>query len=490
MALRYATIAVFLAAALLSSCDNGADEVVDVAVIGSPETMFAKGLRLSDAGQYLRASTADGLVGFDADGQVVPGLAERWIITDAGRSYLFRISERNWPDGSPLTSQTVTDSLRRTLKDLRGTSLGLDLARILDVRAMAGRVVEIRLITPMPQFLQLLAQPELGLFRKGRANGVMTLRRQDGVAILSPVRPDQRGLPSEPGWDMRARQLRLTALSAGKAVERFSSGEMDVVLGGQIENLPLAATGPLSRRTVMLDGVQGLLGLEVVAPRGFLENPSRREAIAMVLDRDALIAPFNIDGWVATTRVVPPGLPGDLGTIGERWSGLSMDERRRQAGRRVAAWRKASGARDVELSIDLPAGPGATMILARLRADLAAIGIQVVRKADGQPADLVWVDRVARIADARWFLNQFHCSLRQGPCSPAADARVAESLRAPDEAASAALLAEAEAELTASNVFIPIGAPVRWSMVRSDVTGFAQNRLGFHPLLPLAIRPK
>lgn len=490
MARPFVTLAVFVAAALSSSCDKGANEIVDVAVIGSPEAMFAKGLRLSDAGQYLRAATADGLVGLDGEGQVAPGMAERWIITDAGRSYLFRISERSWPDGSPLTSQSVTEALRRTLNDLRGTSLGLDLARISDVRAMAGRVVEIRLSAPMPQFLQLLAQPELGLFRKGKASGEMTLHREASAAILRPVRPDQRGLPVEADWDKRARQLRLSPLSARKAVERFASGEMDLVLGGRIESLPLAATGPLSRRTVRLDGVEGLFGLEVAAPRGFLEDPSRREAIAMAIDRDALIAPFNIDGWIATTRVVAPGLPGDLGTIGERWSGLSMDERRRQAGRRVAAWRKASGARDVGLSIALPAGPGADMLFASLRRDLATIGVQLSRKAEGQPADLAWVDRVARIADARWFLNQFHCSLHQGPCSPAADARVAEALRAPDEAASAALLAEAEAELTASNVFIPIGAPVRWSMVRSDVTGFAQNRLGFHPLLPLAVRPK
>ncbi len=452
--------------------------------------MFAKGLRLSEAGQYLRGATADGLVGLDADGQVSPGMAERWIITDDGRSYLFRIAERNWPDGTPLTSETVADAMHRVLKDLRGTSLGLDLAKISDVRAMAGRVVEIRLSTPMPQFLQLLAQPELGLFHKARATGEMMLRRLDGEAILTPVPPEQRGLVAEPDWDERARQLHVTALPANIAVKRFAHDEVDIVLGGRIENLPFADAGPLSRGTVRLDGVLGLLGLEVVAARGFLEDPVRREAIAMAIDRDELIAPFNIGGWIATTRIVPPGLAGDLGTIGERWSRLSMEDRRREASRRVSIWRKASGTGEISLKIDLPEGPGADLVFARLRADLAAIGIVAKRKLVGQRADLAWVDRVARYPDARWFLNQFHCSLHLGPCSPAADARVVEALGAPDEAAGTALLAEAEAELTASNVYIPIGAPLRWAMVRSEVTGFAPNRLGFHPLFPLAIRPK
>mgnify|MGYP000320036256 CR=1 FL=1 len=53
-----------------------------------------------------------------------------------------------------------------------------------------------------------------------------------------------------------------------------------------------------------------------------------------------------------------------------------------------------------------------------------------------------------------------------------------------------ALLARAEAKLTEANVFIPFGPPIRWSLVRGDTTGFVPNRLGYHPLMPLAMRPK
>jgi peptide/nickel transport system substrate-binding protein/oligopeptide transport system substrate-binding protein len=54
----------------------------------------------------------------------------------------------------------------------------------------------------------------------------------------------------------------------------------------------------------------------------------------------------------------------------------------------------------------------------------------------------------------------------------------------------AALLAEAEAEITAVNGYIPIARPLRWSLVRSRVTGFAPNPWGWHPLPPLAMLPK
>ena len=42
----------------------------------------------------------------------------------------------------------------------------------------------------------------------------------------------------------------------------------------------------------------------------------------------------------------------------------------------------------------------------------------------------------------------------------------------------------------AANTFIPFGTPIRWSLVSGDVTGFAPNIWGTHPLMPLAMRPK
>jgi hypothetical protein len=52
------------------------------------------------------------------------------------------------------------------------------------------------------------------------------------------------------------------------------------------------------------------------------------------------------------------------------------------------------------------------------------------------------------------------------------------------------LLAQAEAELTLTNVYIPIGSPLRFSLVRGDIEGFAGNAWSFHPLPPLAVIPR
>lgn len=479
-----------LLASTLAACGKGRDGVVEIAMVGDAEQLFQKGVRLPASAQHLRAATVDGLVALDADGEAVPALAERWIVTDEGRSYIFRLRDGTWPDGSELTSESVCDALRQAIRGLAGTSLAVDLAQVSDVRAMAGRVIEIRLSSAMPDFLQLLAQPELALFRRGQGMGAMTMERDGDVMTLRLVPPEARGGAQDPQWLEHARALRVQPASAARAVALFDEGTVDVVLGGQIEDLPRVDTGPLSRGTVRLERVAGLLGLQVRVAKGVLSEPSLREAVAMAIDRDAMLARFNVGGWDATTRVVAPGVEGDLGTIGERWAGLSVEQRQREAARRVAGWSAANGGPPARIAIWLPNGPGADLVLGQLKRDLAAAGFAVERAKDEKSADLLWVDRVARYAAAEWFLNQFNCSLRRGACSPDADARLVEARSAPDPTSAAALMAEAEAELTAANVFIPIAAPLRWSLVRGDVSGFEPNRWAFHPLPPMALIPR
>lgn len=478
-----------LAAALMAGCDaqSNPDEIA-IAFIGEPDDLFEKGVRLSPAGQHARAATVEGLVSLDATGEIVPGIAERWIVTGDGLSYIFRLRSSDWPGGEPITGEVVRDRLRATLRELRGTSLGLDLAPVSEIRAMTGRVVEIRLASPMPDLLRLLAQPELGIARGGRGTGPMQLEREGDVAILTPLPPELRGQPAQEDWSARTRTLRVRAMPAREAVSEFSSGRVDLVLDGRLATLPLADVGPLSRGTVRLDAARGLFGLRIVDPEGFLADPARREALAMAIDRETLLAPFNIAGWIPTSRLVASELPGDPGTIGERWEGLTLEQRRAEAARRVAQWESGNQEQAV-VRVALPSGPGSRLLFDKLAADWGEIGVSAVLVEPGANAGLELLDTLARFADARWYLDQFACPVRPTLCSKEADALVRAASTEPDPLARAALLAEAEAELTAVNGFIPLGSPIRWSLVRGDINGFIENPWSVHPLFPLSLRP-
>ena len=489
--MRRAPALICLLALFAGACNRRDDGPVNVSVIGGRDALTQmRGVRLSPAAQLLRAATTEGLVGFDAEGRVVPALADRWIVTEDGLSFIFRVRNGQWPDGSAITGESAATVLRRTIAGLRGTPLARDLAPVSEIRAMAGRVVEVRLSTAVPDLLDLLAQPELGLAWKGRGAGPMKLTLNGGVAELAPIPPESLGLPAEEGWNERVRPLRVRPEPAAAAVKRFDEGYADIVLGGTVDTLPLVKSSGLSRGNLRLDPVIGLFGLAVVGRSGLFADAKNREAIAMAIDRDALLAEFNVGRWAPTTRIVSPDAADDAagksGAVGERWTGLDLAARQRIAAQRIAQ----SSAAERPVRIALPATPGGTIIFDRLRTDLAAIGLKTVRVKETDGADLRLFDAVARYGRVTWFLNQLSCAAGRAVCSPQGDALLAEALATPDPQARATLLAQAETEITAANGFIPFARPLRWSLVRGDITGFANNPWGLHPLVPLALAPR
>lgn len=485
----FAIMAVVPGVAMLGSCGSGNDSALAVAFVGDRDDPFRSGVRLPPAGQLVRAATVEGLVAFDEQGRVIPAIADRWIVTDDGQSYIFRLRDGNWGGGDPLTGESVRKSLLAALKALEGTSLALDLEGIEDIRAMAGRVIEIRLNRPMPFLLQLLAQPELGLVHDKRGTGPMRLEKAGNAAILSPIDPVRLGLPAVADWAATNRSVRLQALSGGAAIAAFNAGEVDLVLGGRIQNFPLTSSVGILRGTIQLDPLAGLFGLQVMREGGFLGTPAGREALAMAVDRDKLMAPFRVGGWTPTSRIVTPGLDGDAGAQAERWGEQTLEQRRAVAAARVQGWRTSHGAGLVNLRIALPEGEGSDVIFNGLSNDLSAIGVTLIRVAGRDDPDLVLVDEVARYPRAVWFLNRLSCASRRGLCSAEADALVARSNGVtPSERA--VLLQQAEQVMTAANVYIPFGTPIRWSLVRGSVKGFATNQWGWHPLMPLAQLPK
>ena len=470
----------------MAGCSRRGEGPLPIALIGERAALQSGGPRLSPAARMLRGATVEGLVSFDAQGNIVPALADRWIITDDGQSYIFRLRDGTWPGGARITAETAAAALRKALAQIDGTALGLDLAAIEQVRVMADRVIEIDLAAPTPDLLTLLAQPELGLPYARRGSGPMALGRKDGATILSLIPPEQRGLAPQENFKRRARALVIDFVSATAAVKRFSVGDADVVLGGRIDSLPLASATPLSRGNIQLDPVIGMFGLLVESETGFFAEAPNREALALAIDRNAMIAAFNIGGWQATTRIVSSGLEGDPGTVGERWVGVALEQRRALAAERVARY-MATGKGAPVLRIAAPDGPGSRIVLDRLATDFDAVGMIVVRVGESKPADLRLVDATARYGRATWFLNQLACPVHKAACSAAGDTLLSSARLAKDARERATLLGQAEAEITAANAFIPIARPMRWSLVRSGVTGFAPNPWGWHPLPPLAM---
>jgi peptide/nickel transport system substrate-binding protein len=136
------------------------------------------------------------------------------------------------------------------------------------------------------------------------------------------------------------------------------------------------------------------------------------------------------------------------------------------------------------LRIELPDGPGAEFVLRRLNADWSPLGVQVERAGKGTRADLRLVDLVAPSGSPSWFLRQFRCG--QAPiCSDDADLLLEAARAAPNPLQRNAFFAQAEQRIRDLTLFMPVAAPVRWSLVARGLPGFAENRFARHTLTGL-----
>lgn len=469
---------------LLAACSGSDSSPLKISIIDPSAAINLDDAKLAPAAEYLRAATSQGLVRLDALGNIVPGLAERWIVTDDGLSYIFRLRTARWENGETVTADHVASALRRRLKIESRTAIGVDTTEVRDVRAMTGRVIEIRLLAPQPDLLRILSLPELGIRRNGRGTGPLISDREQYWRLLTERSDD----PANPETPRAVRPLQVRAETAARAVARFSLGETNLVLGGRYQHLPYLAAAAVPDTAVQADPVVGLFGLLVVTKKGFLADAANREAIALAIDRNSLLAPLGIGQWQTMTRIIPLGLERYNPLVGERWTDLSLEQRRVVAIERVARWRQDQ-AIVPPLRIAMPKGPGTRLVFARLKRDLAAIGLTSRLVDPGAKADLQLIDEAAHYRQPGWFLNQLACAVRP-VCDQDGDVLLAQARRAVDPVVRQQKMAEAELSMTNANIFIPLGAPVRFSLVAGIVPGFAITADGWHPLPDLVAIPR
>jgi peptide/nickel transport system substrate-binding protein len=469
------------AAAITPACERKPEGAVKAVVIGETPKVVDPGAGPLSAGEaLLLANVAQGLVRFDARGQIEPGLAERWNVSNDGLSYIFRLASGEWPSGRKITAHQAARILRRTLARSSNNSLKDTLGAVDEIVAMTERVLEIRLKAPRPNLLQLLAQPEFALVRENEGSG--PFRIAEGPAPGGFVRLERRvtGLDGEEG---RTEQLWLGGSDAATAVRRFMAAEADLVLGGTFADLPYPRRVKLPRGALRFDPVAGLFGLAPARSGGPIADPELRRLLAQSIDRDALIAALDVPGLVGRATLLEAGLDGVPNPVTPQWQTVPLQERRPEL--IAAADRLFEGEEErPTLRIALPEGPGAQLLFNRLAADWAPLGIKLERSTEGQAADLKLIDSVAPSTSPAWFLRQFRCAAAP-ICDEEAGPLLDAARLAPIAAQRGALLVEASRLMDEAQLFLPIAAPVRWSLVSDRIEGFAGNRFARHTLTSL-----
>src|SRR5512141_2911239 len=139
-----AAASLILATLSVAGCQRADRGETKVVVIGDPPKIVdPSNGPLTEPQAVLLSNVAQGLVGFDASGQIVPGLAERWNVTDDGLSYIFRLQNAEWPDGRKITAEQVARLLRRQITSRSKNPFKDTLGAVAEIVAMTDRVIEL-----------------------------------------------------------------------------------------------------------------------------------------------------------------------------------------------------------------------------------------------------------------------------------------------------------------------------------------------------------
>jgi len=457
---------------LAAGCAERETGPLRVSAIGAAPAIANPNLIPLDApAAFLFEATAQGLVRFNAEGEIEPALAQSWIVSDDGLRYTFRLRRTEWVGGGKVTAEQVVARLRSTLGRVSRNPLKPIFGLVRSIEAMTEEVLEIELRAPRTRFLDLLAQPELAILAGTRGTGpYMAEPAPDGSLLLSLPAPEDEEDSAE------VSPIALRGDRASSAIARFMAGGADLVLGGTVGDLPLARAAEPPDAALQFDPVAGLFGFVFQRAEGALAAPETRRALAMAVDRDGIVAALAVPGLLPRSTLLPPGLEEVPQPAAPDWAGAPLLVRRQQAAQAIPA---ATDGVPLRLRVAMPEGPGHRIVFAHLRRDWRAIGVEAERVAADADADLRFVDSVAPAMMTAWYLRHFTCD-RSRLCSTEVDAALAAARETPSVAERRALLGKADGLIRDATLFVPIAAPVRWSLVSPRLTGFRRNMFGRH----------
>jgi len=480
---RFAALAALTALAFASaSCRNEPQGALHVLVIGGKPGLRDPALGPIPApDEVLLANVAQGLVSFDASGNIVSGLAERWTVSDDGLSYIFRIASANWPDGHKITAEQVARLIKHQIAERSRNTLKDAFGGVEDVVAMTDRVIEISLTAPRPNMLSLLAQPQMAILRNSEGTGPYAATpAPDGEIKLTReiVSPDDETTTRE--------ELLLGGAFAKDAIRSFANGKSDLVLGGTFVDLATAQSVKLPRGSLRFDPASGLFGLVPTKAGGPLDKSEVRQLLSEAIDRDTFIAALGVPGLSPRVTLLEPGLEGVPAVVAPAWQGTPYAQR--VPGLQTQANRLFPKSPKPTIRVALPEGPGADLLLRLLQRDWGALGFTVERATSAAAADFALIDEVAPSSSPAWFARHFRCEF-VAVCSKDADDLMDAARQTPVPAQRYAFFVQAAALIDGGELFLPIAAPVRWSLVSPRVQNFAGNRYARHTLTDLEEKP-
>jgi oligopeptide transport system substrate-binding protein len=473
----------------------------------------------------------EGLVTLDPDDRPQPAAAESWTISPDGLTYTFKIRPgATWSDGSPLTAEDFAYSLRRAVDPAVASSYAYMLFPIVNAEEIVqGKIKDLTKLgveAPDPRTLMLhLKQPTPYLITALGHHTFMPVKKANvekfGMSFTQPGNLVSNGPFTLAEWTPQAQVVVVKnpkywdaanvhidkvifypISSATEEFNRYRAGELDItyiIPNSQIDQI----------RKTMPDEMHidpqfdlHFLGFNVTKPP-FAGNPKLRQALSMVIDREAIVDKLIRDGSPSTYSAVPPlGAPG-YHPAKLSWMGLSMSERIAKA---KTLYAEAGYGPDHPLTVELRLQTdedARKVVIAVASMWQTALGVKtsivneefkvlVAHRHEKQVTQVFFDAWVGDYPDATTFLELFTSHSGEndpGYANPAFDALMDEAAKTADQPHRMDLMEKAEAMFLEDNAIIPTYNRASPYLMKPYVKGYRINPCGYTYSKDVSIAP-
>jgi len=455
-----------------------------------------------------------GLTTETPEGEVAPGMAERWEASPDGLTWTFHLRKAEWSDGTPVTADDFVYAYRRILDPKVGSVYAYMLQLLkngapaaagkasldtIGVRALDPRTVQLTLEHPAPYLPQILMHQS---FYPAPAHAL----RKWGDGWVQPGRYVSNGPYRLAGWRLGDRVIveknprffdaqhvcvdRISYYPTSDYVaaeRRVARGELDINTKFQSNRLAhiREAMPGFARTRVWL--TTSYLTFNTRDP-GPLRDPRVRRALSEAVDRDFITKQLLRANQQPAYSFVPPGTAGAEPGARLRWADRPFAARQADA-RALLAQAGYGPGNPLKIEFKVATVTDTLLLAQAVQADWRAIGVEArlaqnetqilfsaLNQRDFQASFVSWV---GDYNDPLTFLDLFQSQTggqNYGDYkNPAYDALLASAAQEPNGARRAAILRRAEQTVLDDEAVAPIYFGVSRNLVNPRVTGWVDN---------------
>ncbi|SHJ81890.1 peptide ABC transporter substrate-binding protein [Tepidibacter formicigenes] len=297
-----------------------------------PETIDPA-LNASVDGATILVNAFEGLMRLDENDKAIPGVAEKYEVSEDGLTYTFHLRDSKWSDGQPVKAQDFEYAWKRALdaktaadyayqmyylKNGEKYNKGEASADEVGVKAIDDKTLEVTLEAPTPYFLELTAFPTYFPVRKD-----IVEKDPEGWA-LNPETHISNGPFKVVKWDHNnvlaleknenyydKDRVKLDGIEfymmteASTALSAFESGEVDYIEDMPTEEIPRLKAESDEFKIFPQLGTYFYVFNTTKEP---VNDPKVRKALALAIDRKAIVEVIAKAGQQPALTFVAPGI--------------------------------------------------------------------------------------------------------------------------------------------------------------------------------------